>query len=81
MIDPMILIALAFAGAWATALCAVDDELEHDEPRGPGDSKGDEAGPKDPKPARGTPSKNAPPFPFEGQSGAGTREPYLRPTI
>jgi hypothetical protein len=67
MFDPMILIALAFAGAWATALCAIDDEFERDEPQGSGRSKGDEISRKDANAARTTPSKHAPPSPVDAQ--------------
>jgi hypothetical protein len=30
MINPLILVGLVLAGAWASALCAADDELERD---------------------------------------------------
>jgi hypothetical protein len=53
MIDPEIVVVLVFAAALATALCALDDELERDKGREPGDSKGDHSDRKDQKPASG----------------------------
>ena len=46
MIDPRLLLGLIFAGAWASALSAIDDETEPDQPREPGGFDRDHPGRK-----------------------------------